>query len=244
MTFIEVIILIVGILVFILSFILPEKKAKLSEDTIKLSEDTIKKMVEEEMKTVRSKAEDTVQETLTYSMEKTERAVERLTNEKIMAINEYSDTVLNEIHKNHEEVVFIYDMLNDKQKVLKKTVQEVDQVTQKKEKEINEQMIPDDLNQKNDKKEEKNTENESIFTPFVIEKTEMPKKSVKQQKTQKPIISTQTGSQEINRAEKNSKNQTILKMHEQGKSNMAIARELGLGIGEVKLIIDLYQGGK
>ena len=27
-----------------------------------------------------------------------------------------------------------------------------------------------------------------------------------------------------------------------GKSNMAIAKELGLGVGEVNLVIDLYKG--
>ena len=36
-------------------------------------------------------------------------------------------------------------------------------------------------------------------------------------------------------------NEKILKLHKQGKSNMAIAKELGLGIGEVKLVIDLFE---
>ena len=36
----------------------------------------------------------------------------------------------------------------------------------------------------------------------------------------------------------------ILKLHQEGKSNMAIAKSLGLGIGEVKLIIDLYEAGE
>jgi hypothetical protein len=36
-----------------------------------------------------------------------------------------------------------------------------------------------------------------------------------------------------------SQNKQIIEMHKAGKSNMVIARELGLGIGEVKLVIDL-----
>ncbi len=36
-------------------------------------------------------------------------------------------------------------------------------------------------------------------------------------------------------------NKKILEMHSAGKSNMVIARELGLGIGEVKLVIDLSE---
>ena len=37
-------------------------------------------------------------------------------------------------------------------------------------------------------------------------------------------------------------NDRILSLHKEGKSNMAIAKELGLGIGEVKLVIDLFEG--
>ncbi|MBP5746342.1 MAG: hypothetical protein J6W58_08610 [Lachnospiraceae bacterium] len=37
-------------------------------------------------------------------------------------------------------------------------------------------------------------------------------------------------------------NDRILELHKAGKSNMAIAKELGLGIGEVKLVIDLFEG--
>ena len=36
-------------------------------------------------------------------------------------------------------------------------------------------------------------------------------------------------------------NEKILEMHRQGKSTVAIAKELGLGVGEVKLVIDLYK---
>ena len=32
----------------------------------------------------------------------------------------------------------------------------------------------------------------------------------------------------------------VLKMHKAGKSNVAIAKELGLGVGEVQLFIDLF----
>lgn len=36
-------------------------------------------------------------------------------------------------------------------------------------------------------------------------------------------------------------NERILELRRQGKSKVAIAKELGLGVGEVKLVIDLYQ---
>ena len=37
-------------------------------------------------------------------------------------------------------------------------------------------------------------------------------------------------------------NERILDLHKAGKSNMAIAKELGLGLGEVKLVLDLFEG--
>ena len=37
-------------------------------------------------------------------------------------------------------------------------------------------------------------------------------------------------------------NEEILRLHKAGKSNMAIAKDLGLGLGEVKLVIDLFEG--
>ena len=33
-------------------------------------------------------------------------------------------------------------------------------------------------------------------------------------------------------------------LHNEGKSNVEIAKALGLGVGEVKLVIDLFKGQK
>ena len=39
-------------------------------------------------------------------------------------------------------------------------------------------------------------------------------------------------------------NDKVLKLYSDGKSNKDIAKELSLGVGEVKLVIDLYNSGK
>ena len=39
----------------------------------------------------------------------------------------------------------------------------------------------------------------------------------------------------------NNNNDRILELHKKGKSNIAIAKELGLGVGEVNLVIDLFE---
>ncbi|HHX12254.1 MAG TPA: hypothetical protein GX731_05490, partial [Clostridiales bacterium] len=54
----------------------------------------------------------------------TEDDLSKLSNEKIIAVSEFSDQILEKINRNHEEVVFLYKMLNDKEKELKETVKE------------------------------------------------------------------------------------------------------------------------
>ena len=125
MSIMEIVLLAAGGIVFLLSFMIPAKKEESSEEARALAKDEIKTLVSEELEAVRGHVDDVVEEAVTYSIEKTERSLERLSNEKIMAVNEYSDTVLAEIHKNHEEVMFLYDMLNDKHTNLKNTVSEI-----------------------------------------------------------------------------------------------------------------------
>ena len=90
-----------------------------------LTQEKLQELLQEEMKNVRSQVADAVDETVHYSMEKTERGLERLTNEKMTAVSEYAQTVLEDIHKNHEEVMFLYDILNNKHENLKETATEV-----------------------------------------------------------------------------------------------------------------------
>ena len=120
----EIILIVIGVAVFLLGYLMPARKKDLDEEVQLISEDEIRRLVAGEVEHVKDRIGDIVDETIHYSMEKTERAMERVANEKIMAVNEYSDTVLEEINKNHKEVVFLYDMLNDKHDNLMSTINE------------------------------------------------------------------------------------------------------------------------
>lgn len=110
----EIILIVIGVAIFLLGYLMPARRKDIDEEVQLISEDEVRKMVTAEVEHVKDRIADIVDETVNYSIEKAERAMERVTNEKIMAVNEYSDTVLEEINKNHKEVVFLYDMLNDK----------------------------------------------------------------------------------------------------------------------------------
>ncbi len=128
MSVMEIVLIIIGAGVFLLGYLLPGRKKDTDEEVQLISEAEIRKMVEGETETVRQKVSDIVDETIGYSIERTERAMERVANEKIMAVNEYSDTVLEEINKNHKEVTFLYDMLNDKHETLTTSIGEAGQM--------------------------------------------------------------------------------------------------------------------
>lgn len=130
MSVIEIVLIIIGAGIFLLGYFLPAGKKDVSEGVQLISEAEIRKLVEGEAENVRERVSDIVDETIGYSIEKTERAMERVANEKIMAVNEYSDTVLEEINKNHKEVTFLYDMLNDKHETLLASIGEANQAAE------------------------------------------------------------------------------------------------------------------
>jgi len=284
MEIMEIVLLIIGGVVFIASFIIPELKNRLDPETVKTERETIQALINKEIEGIRFKIDDAADETISYAVEKTERSLERLSNEKIMAVNDYSDTVLAEINKNHQEVMFLYDMLNDKHENLKSTVSEVALAVKEAEQVVKEVgYSTKELDKKSDKTvrttsiskdkpmespvektdtkgKEKTNEipNEKIvqdeqagFKPFQIDKLDKIEKIQKTEKVEKVPAkpkrkTTVKAPVDISFAAnidngKNS-NEIILSLHQKGRSNMAIAKELGLGIGEVKLVIDLYEG--
>ena len=215
------ILLIAGIVVFIGSFLLPSGKTEESGINKEAAKEEIKGLVEEEMQTVRSRMQDKMEETSEDALEKAERSLERLTNEKIMAVNEYSDTVLQEIHKNHEEAMFLYDMLNSKHANIKDTVSKMDKAVK-----AAEDKAKDRAEAMEKPGKENGVEEQKVETP-----TETPE----------PSESPEIGCKGETAEEGQNNNEKILEMHRQGKSTVAIAKELGLGVGEVKLVIDLYK---
>lgn len=220
----EILLLVIGGVIFTLSFILPAKKEELSETSKSLAKDEIETLVSKEMENIRSHVDDVVEESMEYAMEKTERSLERLSNEKIMAVNEYSDTVLQEIHRNHEEVMFLYDMLNDKHTNLKNTVSEVNKTV----KEV----------------EETKKEAEAVVHSIQNQNPNQNRIPIQPEGTSgepETAVPVDISFMSDTDSEGRNSNERILEMHKQGKSKVAIAKELGLGVGEVKLVIDLYQ---
>ena len=136
MNWLEVALLVFGVGAFAGSFLIREK-TKEHEEGQQIDPELIRSVIDKEMRDAKERVTEVVDETLAYAVEKTERASERISNEKIMAIDEYSETVLADINKSHQEVMFLYDMLNDKHNNLKETVKHVDKTAKEAEEAAN-----------------------------------------------------------------------------------------------------------
>ena len=133
MTGIEIVLLLSGGLIFTLSFLLPSSSNDESTDseiTTQGSEKlnrTLDRMMDAKETEIRHRVREIADDEAVEAGNSTKRNLERITNEKIMAVDEYSKTVLDAIEKNHQEVIFLYDMLNNKSVDLKNTIRKAEQ---------------------------------------------------------------------------------------------------------------------
>ncbi len=127
MTTMEILMLVGGLSAFVISFFLPDGKT--AEPGEGISQEELQQLFDDEVELSRQKIGDMTKETLDYSMEKTERSLEKIANEKILAVGEYSDTVLDQINQSHNQVVFLSDMLHKSKEELTELLNRADQAS-------------------------------------------------------------------------------------------------------------------
>ena len=143
MTAVEIKLIIVGIVFLLVSFLVQEKLSpKDIESITNLSENELKIIVEKQLKNANDQVEDAITDVVEDKTETTKRALEKETNEKIMAIDEYSNTVLESMNKTHNEILFLYSMLNDKHTELTDLATQLQQFSEHMKNTENEVLLP------------------------------------------------------------------------------------------------------
>ncbi|MDE6516998.1 MAG: hypothetical protein K2L18_03995 [Acetatifactor sp.] len=245
----EIVLLIIGALVFVASFLIPGGKGDSPVYDRELAEDEISALVSKELERIRDQVDDRMEEAIKDSMDRTERSLERLSNEKIMAVSEYSETVLGQINKSHQEITFLYDMLNAKHDSLKNTASEVERKIKAAETAGREvEAVTREAETALREAEAATQMVRHVVTPAfqalqtVTVETEEEEEAFQPEQVPEEEICVQS-QQELQGAESyNNKNDRILELHRQGWSDVTIAKQLDLGVGEVKLVIDLFEG--
>ncbi len=237
MTVIQILLLVAGAVVFALGFFIPEGRDSGSAITVKGKKEYTEKLNEitdNELKDVSRRIRDVVDEEVVLAQDNSSRALEKLTNEKIMAINEYGKTVIDEIERNHKEVVFMYDMLNNKSTDLKNTIRKAENIEKN-----NSQTSPSAKPQQKPQQKKtvtktENTENIHIPKMFAAPKDKNGKPDLPDNN---PKDNAATNFVTVNYGK------DVVRLHKNGVSDVDIAKRLGIGVGEVRLAISLSEAG-
>jgi len=228
----EIALIIMGIIIIIISCRLIDKKGTPPKEVAIQAFSFESSIKDDDKKKLMEKLKDIVNDISEETIIRTDDELSKLSNEKIIAVNDFSDQVLEKIKRNHEEVVFLYNMLNDKEKELKAAVKEIDS-TKKKVQDIMETKANAEKAQAI-----KSTKPQSAEKP--ITQAARIEKAIKVPAPQTEVNSDPTV---VNGVSANYNSQ-ILVLYSRGKTVMEISKLLGLGQGEVKLVIDLFKGKK
>ena len=235
MTGVAWILLLIGVVFMIGSFFVTEKLSPSELNQIaELSEEELKRIIDRGLKNAETRIEDAIDEQVDQSSEKVDRSLEKVTNDKIMAISEYSDTVIESMNNTHNEIMFLYSMLNDKHTELTGMAADL-------------QRLAADVRSLEEKapltapqaapERAAAVSAASAVTLVPVEKADTTGRETAaapaEQKEEMP--ETEETKQEGLHAE-------ILKLKKLGMTEVQIAKKLGIGIGEVRLVNGLYRG--
>ena len=115
MIVIEIIMILIGLGAVIASF-------RLSNDN--KENDGVKAEIDSEQ--IDEKIREAVKKTEEEILNKADEKFSQISNDKIMGFNEYSNEIFDKIEKNHEETVFLYNMLTEKEKEIQNLIHSVD----------------------------------------------------------------------------------------------------------------------
>ncbi len=212
MTATVIVLMILGMAFIFVSYAFSEKLSKNDE-----SENIIKiptELTEEQKSKIKKLIDDYMDENVDGKMSDIEAKLSEIVNNKTLALGDYAVTVNEEIERNHNEVMFLYSMLSDKQKEIMNTAVVVDEYRKDVEAFIEKNNLTNvQIEHREEQEFEEEIENMEQETIEAGEEV--------------PV----DGNKDI-----------ILEMHKSGLSILEIAKHLGLGVGEVKLVVDLYQG--
>ena len=253
MVILEVILAVCGILCIAASFLLTEDEQKTSEQA-KQPEKTV--LSDGQKEEIRRQVNELVTEELNAINERTEASLDKISNTKILEMNDYADTVMGEINKSHNEAVFLYDMLNEKAKEVKNTVKDVN-IAKHEVKKMQNDIAAEPVSsvQQAAPSQQEQTDNAAYtatvrdvakerLSELVKQSNEKARISEEQAGKLKSIVSGEPEIDEIPENPQDGSPESIVYLYRKGMTVRDIAKQLGIGVGEVSLIIGLHEKEK
>lgn len=238
MTALEITLIVIGVVFLVGSFFVSDKLSQKDVDQIaKMSEEELRVILDRQLEKAKAEIQNAIETGIDETTEETKRALEKETNDKINGISEYSDTVLESINKSHNEIMFLYSMLNDKHKDLTDLAANLQKLT------TNLHDVEQQMTEKTLRAQARLQQPEpAIEKPVKVQKKEIPvEKKVKPESIKKAVEVKKKPETDTEINDKND-NDAILRLHAEGKSDVEIAKLLNRGLGEVRLVIGLHRG--
>lgn len=256
MQYLPYILIVIGSIFIIISLCMPDREKKNTKKEPVLTQEDKAGLLAQGKKEIDEIFQDRAED----AIEKVDEQLSRISNEKIISVSEYSDQVLEKINQNHQEVVFLYNMLNEKEEEMKKMMTKMKVMSkedtageQQKERlaeragtlAAGEKQAVQSINeQENVFQKEQNMQEDADL--------EMLRDLLYQQ--EKAVVSSgaDTAGHEMEKttpgrfpenmpqAQENNLQEQVLAMYQRGMSVLDISRTLHRGQGEVRLIVELY----
>jgi len=239
---ITIILIVLGIVLMIGScFFAKDENSELEYDEL-IKRLTKRELSEEETERLRRTVDRIVSEKTEEVILKTDDYLSQVANEKILSVDEFSKQILERLDKNNSDVMFLYNMVTETKEELKteiakakKAKEALERATEVKSEELKKSTA--------DVKKKENALKRPILQKTEPEKKPVAKKESKEQKSPDEIAAllaaTLTQEPEV-AVDMDMTKEKILELYKNGKSIRDISRELGMGQGEVKLVVDLY----
>ncbi len=265
MTGYEIIILIAGLVFLVASFFFGGKNTPPEMVDVGAEIKKIKEAAVLHENEVGERVKDLIENECTRAAADAQERLSKISNDKIIAIDEYASQVLERIENNNQAVVFLYDMLQKKDEEMKSTMNKMEQ-TRRENKELFDQLgglkqskqnqadaIPEEPAAERHQKSMAGTQTAAMQNDKqTVVRNEIPQTLAELEHTQAGALTEALALHQ--EAEKEAaleaedfaidteqdRQELILSMYRGNKSIKEISKQLSMGQGEVKLIIDLY----
>lgn len=254
MIFIEIVMVVIGMAMVIYSYRIVDDSSQNQNEAARKAMHVIDMDTAEQMKQQLEDYQQKVEDIASDAEIQTEEKLQNLSNESILGISEYSDQVLDKIEKNHAEVVFLYNMLNEKQDELKELIGDSDKMKAELRDELavlyqeHQDWVKtalDELKDVTEQCKEEIAESYVIPEPQISVQDELEPEyegifdedEMLQEEEQSMISEKMDDSGE---EEGFSKQAEILDLYKKGHTVLEISKLLSIGQGEVSFVIGLY----
>ena len=258
----DIILMAVGLVVVMISFLVTGKeKTESTTKEITLTEAQLDECFDQLEPELRRHLMELMEDSRKETVVKADDELGKLADEKQLQLEEYSKTILEKLEQTHQEVVFLYKMLSEKEEKLKEELLLMNQEVEKRKHQIQKEL--EGLSEKEaqvvkEKKEVQKRERQADELARQMEERKeagkdqheierrldemLPPVNTHPKEEEKPKeVPKSEGEAEVPELVRQNRKQQILSMYQSGMSVMDISRELSMGQGEVKLVIDLYQ---